>query len=492
MGIWNRLRKGIDSFRGSRLRLMLGLGIEIWDGETWYDRNSLANLSNSPLPDSYTPDFADENGKLSRKDLLQLQRNGKKALSMRNYEDLPEYIRQKFDQRREWNRENRPTRNVLELCFPSYQYSNTPLPAAYQKGMVDIAVSEKGRARTVNVARSHSIWLDPVDAPKELFKYKLRINRLINWAYRKKLVPIMCTMTIYHRWHHLHELIRILRESWKDLTSNSAGRKRFAAAEVKGWVRRLEITLNDGDETDTNAGWHPHYHVIILVPKDKLQYLSDIEQEWRDAWVDAVCKHFKKILGEEIDKSFIPAFRKHGLIFSRYNKGAFKGQLRSVDSGDYLAKLIGVDKPEVFGGDSEMSTASTIKNSRIPFDLLRDATLPAANVDLWVEYAFATKGVPAFNFAHGLEKEINAYFNEHPEHDKSSYKSCPAETLVASISTDVYQLLYRNFKLNELRDNAAKGYDSLCNWLRQTYADLGVPELATVPYAMPIRPPNST
>lgn len=43
----------------------------------------------------------------------------------------------------------------------------------------------------------------------------------------------------------------------------------------------MEITINDGDENSTNAGWHNHYHAIILVPENKLKYLSDVEGVYR-------------------------------------------------------------------------------------------------------------------------------------------------------------------------------------------------------------------
>ena len=493
MGIVDDL-KDLFNTRGSKRRSRLGVGVAKWDGEqSWYYRNRLANYleSDQTLPDKFVTDCGDEEGKISLKQQYQMQRNGKKALAMRSVESLPEHIRQKIDQRRDWNKENRPVNNVLEQFFPSFQFSYaTPLPKAYRKGSVDLVVSEKGGARVSDIARSHSIWLDSVDAPKELYKYRLRINRVIDWAYRQGYVPIMMTLTTFHRWNHLDCLLGVLREAWKDLLSNYAGRKRATAVDLQGWVRRTEITINDGDENTTNAGWHPHYHAILIVPKDKLQLLSDSEQQWRDAWVDAVCKHYEKIVGEKIDESYLPAFRLHGLMFSRVYDGDAKsyGALRHVDDSKYLAKIMGYDPAEVYGGDKEMASA-TLKNSKIPFDLIRDSSLPAGDVDLWVEYAFATKGVPAIRFSKGLEDRVNAYFAEHPEQDKSSYKVRPAESVVASLSKDVHQFLYRNFKLDALKQVAAKGYDALCAWLKDTYAELGVPHFAELPFAMP-RPPT--
>ena len=499
MGIIDEL-KDIFNMSESKRRSRLGVGVAEWkDSQPWYYRNPLADwLGNKRpekkdgevLPDKFVTQFGDENGKLLIKDPYLLQRNGKKALAMRSVETLPDYIRQKIDQRRDWNKQNRPVSNVLEQFFPSFQFSYaTPLPQAYRKGSVDLVVSEKGNARVSDIARSHSIWLDPVDAPKELYKYRLRIQRVINWAYKVGCVPYMMTLTIPHRWNHLDGMLTVLREAWKDLLSNYAGRKRAKDVELQGWVRRLEVTINDaGENSKSNDGWHPHYHAIVIVPKEKSQRLSDVEQEWRDAWVASVCKHFEKAFGKKIDESFLPAFREHGLVFSRYHSGPFKGQLRPVSDGSYLAKIMGYDSAHIFGGDSEM-TDSTLKDSKIPFDLLRDSSLPAGNVDLWVEYAFATKGVPAIKFSNGLEDRVNAYFAEHPEQDDSSYKVCPTEVVVASLSNSVHQLLYRNFLIGDLRKKTAEGYDSLCSWLKETFVSLGVPELCECPFAMP-RPPT--
>ena len=276
----------------------------------------------------------------------------------------------------------------------------------------------------------------------------------------------------------------------------------------------MEININDGivnsnGEFLPNSGFHPHFHALLIVPHDKLELLSDSEQEWRDAWINAVCKRFEAEFGEKIDESFLPAFREHGLVFSRVYDSDKKsyGALRAVDTGDYLAKIMGYDPVEIYGVNEKISELAldrdertyavygvdnevasiALKSSKIPFDLIRDPSLPAANVDLWVEYAIATKGVPAVQYSHGLEKRVNDYFEEHPQ-VKDTYKVCPTETVVASLGRDVYQLLYRNFKLKELYEKVAECYDALCLWLERTFRMLGVPELCSCPIAMP-RPP---
>ena len=483
---------------GSKRRSRLGLGVAKWEAEPWYVRTLLARFTSAhSLPDKFVRDVADdlEGGWFKRNDVFLLQRNGKKALAMRSVDDLSEEQRDQLDQRREWNQQQRSVENLLDL-FPSFKYSySSLLPQAHRSGFVDLVVSDRGKARVVDVARSHSVWIDPVDAPKELYKHRLRINRVIKWAYKNNFVPVMMTLTTYHRWNPLLPLVHLLCAAWRDLLSGSPGRRRASSVGLQGWLRRLEITINDGlinDDGDPlpNSGWHPHFHALLIIPRDKLETLSDAEEEWRQVWVSSVCKRYEAEFGEAIDETFLPAFRHHGLTFSRvYDVAPEKcGSLREVDTGDYFAKIMGYDPVEIYGGDKEL-TAATLKNSKIPFDLIRDPSLTAADVDLWCEYAIATKGLRAFKLSRDLGKKVDAYFEEHPDDD--SRKVCPAESVVASLGRDVYHLLYRNFKLKELYQKISEGYESLCAWLEEIFISLGVPELCACPIAMP-RPPART
>jgi hypothetical protein len=478
VGIVKKMKRGVKEFTGSIRRSKLGLGVFMEEAEAWYLRNELAFWAKKKLSDRFVSDY-DE---LFRNGKWLIQRNCKKALASRLVESLLLEQREQLDKRREWNKW-RETETLLDY-FTSFKYSySSQIPSTCNGGSgVKLVYSAQGKGRVTGVIRSHSIWLDAVDAPKELFRYRLRIQDCINWAYKKKLVPIMVTLTTYHQWHDLKNLLKILSGAWTDFTHNGKRRKVFDEF-VKGWVRRLEITINDGaEEVTSNRGWHPHYHAILLIPREKLQELSDAEQEWRDAWAKAICKQFEKVEGEVISEGYVNALRKFGLVFSRCDDGS----LRPVKDSKYLAKLMGYDSLNVYGGDTEITT-DKLKDSKTPFDLMMKPELTAGDIDLFCEYALATKGIPAIKFSKGLEKQVKEYLVEHPE--QSANAPCPTETIIATISHDVYQILYRNFKLTELREKIAEGYDALCDWFRQTFIELGCPELCEVPFAMP-RPPT--
>ena len=60
---------------------------------------------------------------------------------------------------------------------------------------------------------------------------------------------------------------------------------------------------------------------------------------------------------------------------------------------------------------------------------------------------------------------------------------------MATIRHEAYQILYRNGLIPQLLEHAAKGYDSFCSWVKDSFVDLGIPELCDNPFAMP-RPPT--
>ena len=479
MGIVSKMKRRVSEFTGSIRRNKLGLGI-FNGGEAWYLRNGLGFF----LKDKFLPNKLISNyNEIFRQNAWLIHANAKKALASRSTDDFPFVDFERIDHRREWNLW-RETVNLLDY-FPNLKYSDSKLPTTCNPdGTIKLMSSSKKKGRFAGLARSNSIWLDAVEAPKRLYRYRLRIQNCIDWTYKQDYVPIMMTLTIYHQWHDLRNLLEILTKAWNEFTANDKKRRGIWNDIVKGWIRRLEITINDGtEEVTSNKGWHPHFHTILLIPKHRLQELSDAEQEWRDAWVKAVCKYFEKVEGEVIGEGYVNALRRHGLLFSRDRKG----NLRPVKDSKYMAKIMGYDNAAVFGGDTELTT-NTLKDSKTPFDLLLFPELSANNIDLFCEYALATKGVQAFRFSKDLEKKVNEYYAAHPK--QSAMSPCPTETVVAAISHEAYQIVYQNFKVEELKAKISEGYDAVCNWFKQTFTELGCPELCEIPLAMPFKPPD--
>lgn len=483
----------------NKRRSELGVRLNIWENEPF----------SFLVPDSRYNSVCSSDllgtEKLTRSDRWKLLRRSKNYLARRFvdaecFDSLTPFFRSKHP---DWRDKNFP---LLDY-FSGLKYSySSPLPVrVISKRRGDDVVSgsveyfdlsfdaggSSKKARVSDLVRSRSIRLDPVDSPKQMFLYRLRIRRCISWGYSLGYVPVMMTLTLFHRWHPLKGLLNVLSNAWNYFfTGTRMATRRAEKIGLVGYIRRAEETINNKSRRNDgtcsyNSGWHPHYHVILFVPREKVSVLSSMEDEFREAWYQAVNRYFELEFGEQIAPSYENSFRRHGLVFSRYfdkqhvcsNDTSIdlpeqRPPLREVDDSEYVAKIFGCEANTLYGGDTEM-TSSGVKNSIIPFDLLCEDT--AENNDLWVEYALATKGVKSFFFSRGLEGRVQKYFEMFP--DRDPVKPLPkSDNVVAQISRDAYHFFYRSFKVDEMLRIAAGGYEVLRDWCRRTYIDSGFRE----------------
>ena len=112
--------------------------------------------------------------------------------------------------------------------------------------------------------------------------------------------------------------------------------------------------------------------------------------------------------------------------------------------------------------------------------------MTAEIADLWNEYAIATKGKSCFRFARGFKGVIDEYFEQHPDRDPVS-ASKPKESVIAPFKDEVYHLLYRNFKVEEVKRtvvdfvktagcNVVKIRNLLFEWLKKLFVGWGFDE----------------
>lgn len=549
-----RLEKYKNMSSQNKRRTYLGVQVNCWDNKLDYffkEHNPRYIRNYSFLLDSFVGD-----GVLSRYDRWEMLRRARSFLSRRSVSDLSNVA---------FRCDKSSVSTVLDL-FPALSHSyNSPLPArvvAKKRGLsvgsgvgervcyLDFCCSADGsskKARFHDLSRSGSIRLDPVDAPRQLFLYRRRIQRCISWGYSVGLVPLMMTVTVFHRWHPLRGLLNVLSKAWNYFfTASTAAVKRSKRMGLVGYIRRAEETINN-TSGGYNSGWHPHYHVILFVPADKVSVVASMEDELREAWFLAVNRFFEKEFGETIDPSYERSFREHGLFFSKDNGHGRvchfdyltdvcsfdKGQsfsivndgssnvldelsgkythtpptakkfsraraggvggsngavLRHVDDSGYMTKVMGCVSPSVYCGDNEM-TATCSKSSKIPFDLLLEDT--AENNDLWVEYALATKGVRSFVFSHGLEARVKKYFEAHPERDPLE-PFVKNDKVIAQLDVRLYKVIERNFKVDEMMRAAVKGYDALREWFKAFYLECGIPADAIYDSMYPCPPDSYT
>lgn len=438
---------------------------------SFYSSTKKNDLVFSNVPAHLFPDAFVSASDLGRDQVFELLRRSKHFLSMR----CPSFsMIEKLERRRLWNRAARPIESNLDL-FPSVKYSySSVLPIG--SGNVSVSVSERGkrgaRARFVGVACSNNMRLDPVDASRVAYKRRLEIVRAITWGYCNDFVPVMLTLTLYHdwTWDPLAKLIAVLRGAYGDLFGHNIGGRLKNEIGFRYRIYRMEETL------DAKNGWHPHYHIILFVPKSNLQIASDLEPKLKERWVKLVTKYYRAILGKELPDYASRMLYKHGLRFSRWDDGVHgreSGPLRGVDDSVYLNKIMGLDSAfanNIYAGDAELSNLR--KETMTPFDLLR-GDITAEKVDLWNEYAVATKGLSVFRFTPGFKAVIDDYFKNNPQADPISHE-LPQEKILATIDQKLFKLLYRNFKLGELKQKAAQGLGALYSWLEELLASWGL------------------
>ena len=517
MSIWNPedIIKSIWKFIGSKRRSHYGMDVAFWDAgglgtiETFRPpkKNNPEKKIGEDLPDVILGDT-----ELEIKQSMEMLRRSKMYLGMRKPD---EELVKKLERRRDWNIANRPIENNLDL-FTGVKYSYSSKRP--DKDEISIIVSEGGRVRFDGVVRSGNMRLDPVDAVRIAYKRRNEIQRALTWGYDNGCIPVMMTFTIFHdwTWQPLEKLIAVLRKSYKDMFGHKIGGKLKDKIGFKYRIFRMEETIDmesklpeheGGSAHDGKHGWHPHYHVIVFVPKDNLEVLDKLEPDMKSRWQKFVKNNYNAIVGKEIPESYLPALYKHGFMISRYSedvKDEFgnvthsKGEIYQVDNTKYLDKIMGCDSAEMYGGDKEF-TNSLNKSSVAPFDLLR--MKPTAEiVDLWNEYAIATKGLSVFRFTPGFKGVIDEYFKQHPDRDPVSAQK-PKELFVAPLKQEVYHLLYRNFKLAEIKRiivdfvrkacfNVAKVYDFIFDWLKKLFVGWGLPEPLEEDLFVFPRPPN--
>lgn len=514
MGIVDDLKE-IFNMTESKRRSHVGMDVAFWQAGGLGTIGTFLPRKKDAENLSLLPDVTLGDSQLTRKQRFEMLRRSKMLLSMRRaYAEVAKLL----ERRKEWNIARLPViENNLDL-FPAVKYSYSSRRPG--KNEISLVVSDGGNVRFDGVVRSCNMRLDPVDAVRIAYKKRKEIQRALQWGYDNGQIPVMLTFTIFHdwTWQPLDKLIAVLRNSYNDIFDHKVGGQLKDKIGFKYRIFRMEETidmknplteqdeqelvasgLENGErghregEHDGKHGWHPHYHVILFVPKDNLKVLEELEPTLKLRWQKLVQKHYAKFIGKEIPESYLPALYEHGLMISRYSEDVLnehgdvihkQGEIYQVNDTEYFGKIMGCDSAEMYGGDKEL-TNSLNKNAMSPFDLLR-MPVTAEIADLWNEYAIATKGKSCFRFARGFKPVIDEYFAQHPDRDSVS-ASKPKESTVASLKDFVYHLLYRNFKVEEVKRtlagfvktaglNVAKLHDLLFEWLKKLFVDWGLDE----------------
>ena len=223
---------------------------------------------------------------------------------------------------------------------------------------------DRTRLRNLAVCGSH---LCPVCGPRIAAQRRDEVGTVLEKAKEAGgIVPVLLTLTAQHKaGDSLAALLAPMKEAqrvWRNHRKHKTARR-----SIVGTVSAFEVTHG-------RNGWHPHFHLLLLVRADSparaLRVVASLRKPWGAA-LEAV-----------------------GLSCGR---AGFKAVV-AWDSGRYLAK---------WDASKEMTQAQKKngkKGGRSPAQLLRDSLAGDKRASaLWAEWAAAMKGRSVLRFSPGLK-----------------------------------------------------------------------------------------
>jgi hypothetical protein len=151
-----------------------------------------------------------------------------------------------------------------------------------------------GAAGYAGLAVCGSVWLCPVCASKVAAARSDQLASVLVKAVAAGKRVAMLTLTFKHsRGEALADLLADAQYGWHGLTSGKAWGNLKDRGGLFGWVRALEVThgLN---------GFHPHYHVVVIVDEQ--------DDDRINAWAGEVYARWSRALGRRGRKTVAEAF----------------------------------------------------------------------------------------------------------------------------------------------------------------------------------------
>jgi len=267
-----------------------------------------------------------------------------------------------------------------------------------------------------------SVWLCPVCSQRIAYER----GELIKETFKKGFNLLLVTATLQHdKSDKLKDLLEGLKDALRKLKQGKwwkTFRERFG---VEAYVSSYEITYGKN-------GWHPHSHILVYVSKE-----VDIDDFW-----------------QRLVNKYVSLVEKTGHYASVYH--SMDVQKADEKAGQYLTK---------WSLGSELAEGYK-KSSKTIWDLVNEN-----RKDLFLEYAYATKGLKSLTWSHNAREILGVkdFEVEYPQEWET----------IAYISSDVWRVIRENslqgvcLRLAVLEDNGK----SLYGYLRELESEaLGVTE----------------
>ena len=260
-----------------------------------------------------------------------------------------------------------------------------------------------------------SVWGCPLCAPKITERKRIDVEAGMASAKDKDFQVMLATFTIPHgRGHDLKQIRAQMLKAWRKGSTSRAGQAMRKMIGLRGYIRVVEVTYGAN-------GWHPHFHVLLIVDTKFTAY--EIQQLWYPIWLDGC--------------------RKSGLEDPSEAHGV------RVDDGARAAQYV-----TKWGMDSELTKGHLKKGKKSvnPWDLLRiytfglDGITPelrevaaALGIDkkragaLWLDFFHAFKGTRQLYWSNGL-RDLLGLSQEKTDQELAEEEMDPLAGLLAVLT----------------------------------------------------------
>ena len=127
-------------------------------------------------------------------------------------------------------------------------------------------------------------WVCPCCSVKKSEERRQRVNQAFKNGRARGLIPVMLTLTARHtRRTKLAPFLAQLRDAWRVLVQSRKWKAFNLEKLLGGFAKALEVT-------DGGNGWHPHFHVILLVDEASEEAAIEAAESLADAWFAALEK----------------------------------------------------------------------------------------------------------------------------------------------------------------------------------------------------------
>lgn len=142
-------------------------------------------------------------------------------------------------------------------------------------------------------------WTCPKCAIRKARNACMKIAGTIDYFERQGVVPVMMTLTVPHSVNvDVRITVAALYSAWRKFLNRFSSRRKLKGGEPFGRFRQ-ELDIKHwffaAEATWGTHGWHPHFHILLFVPRRNLKYVASWEGRLRANW-------FRKVLmalGEE-------------------------------------------------------------------------------------------------------------------------------------------------------------------------------------------------